>query len=205
MANKPIKKVWTPERFEVNIGDNEYVIEPQPIERIIEFDGVVKHLSDGLGNFGDKYYVTNGTGEDVVGPLGDEKEAQEFIRQRYPDLDDAELVVFFDENPDKRLDIRVDRVSMRTILESLVNTPYPALRVLIPDLREADIRATSLPQLKFIFDLLIQVNGVAWFERFVKNSLAPVLPEVTNLLLEAVKGATADSTGMNNKTNGEIA
>lgn len=199
-----VKKVWTPDRCEVNIGQGEYIIEPQPIEKIIEFDKVVKQLSGSLDDFSNKYYVTNGTGKDAVKePFESEDEAHAYITDQFPDIED--LTEYFEENKEKRLGIRVESVTMKEVLEALVATPYPALKVLIPDLKETDVKGASLPNLKFVFDILIEVNGVAWFERFVKNSLAPVLPDIMNMLVEGIKGALESSTSTNNETNGETA
>lgn len=190
MAKKnATKRVWTPEIHETTIGGGTYIIEPQPIERIIEFDGVVKQLSTSLDEFNDTYYVANGTGEDLAGPFEDEDEARDYIEQY----------------PDKKLDVRVQGVTMRDVLETIVSTPYPALKVLVPDLKEEDVKGASLPNLKFVFDILVEVNGVAWFERLIKNSLAPLQPVILEMLVEGIKGALGNTTSTSKETSGETA
>ncbi len=73
------KRIWKPIIYEVNIGEGSYLIQPQPIERIIEFDTVVSDLSKGLEGFSDTYHVTNGTGKDVQGPFDEEDQAWQYI------------------------------------------------------------------------------------------------------------------------------
>ncbi len=116
-----------------------------------------------------------------------------------------EIEVFYLENSDQRLSVRAESITMRQVLSSLINAPYPALKVLIPGLEEKDCRGASLPNLKHVFDLLIEVNGVAWFEKFVKNSLAPILPDITRMLVASIKGALASSTETSQEPSGEKA
>lgn len=187
---KVVKKIWTPDVYEVNIGKGEYTIEPQPIERIIEFDEVVNSITSGLDDFSSKYYVSNGDGSDIGGPFETEEEAEQFVVESHPDA---------------KTQIREESPSVREVLEMIVSAPYPALKALIPDLKEEDCRGASLPNLKYVFDLIIEVNGVAWFENFVKNSLAPILPELVNMVMGAVKASLQSSTSEETETTGETA
>ncbi len=172
------KKVWKPEVYETTIGPGTYTIEPQPIESIIEFDAVVKQLSDDLdGLSAETYYVHNGTGVDIGGPFEDEEKADQFVSEY-----------------DGEAKVRAESMAMVDVLSALVSTPYPPLKVLVPELKEEDCRQASLPNLKFVFDLIMKVNGLAWFENFVKNSLAPVLPEIIAVVVSSIKGALKSST-----------
>lgn len=144
---KATKRVWTPTEYAVDIGNNEYIIAPQPIERFIEFSDVVSGLSGQIESLGDQ------DGLDAV-------------------------------------------------LGVIINTPYPALKVLIPDLQEEDLKLVSLPQLKFIFDLLVEVNGVEWLQSFVKNSLGPLLPKLVTSALAGVQPATSTPSTEMIKVNG---
>lgn len=185
---KPIKKIWKPDRYEVEIGEGTYIIEPQPIERIIEFDTAAKAIGDKLGSIDDKYIVTNGTGERVDGPFDDENEAIRVVEDK-------------DNSEDYK--IVIEKPGFRDILDSLVSAPYPVLQAVIPDLKEEHVRQSSLPQLKHTFVLIADVNGVTWFERVLKKYAAPLLPELMNMVLEVSRGALQDFISESKEEAGE--
>lgn len=138
MASKAQKRIWTPTEYAVQIGENEYIIAPQPIGSFIKFSDMVDALGKGL-----------------------------------------------DEIPD---DAELDQV-----LGVLLRSPYLAFSVLIPGLLEDDIESCSLPQLKFLFDLVIEVNGVDWLRTFVKNSIGPLLPRLITSAVAGINGTSRPS------------
>ncbi len=164
---KPTRRIWHPEQFETVIGSGTYIIEPQPIERIIEFDGMIKQLSDGFSGLSTTYYIEQ-DGKDIDGPFEDVKTAEGHMNGT-------------------GTSIREQGVGIREVLSSLVNAPYPALQVLIPDLKEEDVRQSSVPNLMYIMDLLVEVNGIEWFETFLKNSLGPLLPEIMQMVFGSIR------------------
>jgi hypothetical protein len=173
--SKATKKVWNPTRFEVNIGTGTYLVEPQPIERIMEFDQVANQLMESITGLSTLYTVVDvEDGSEKAGPFEEEDEAR---RQ----LTDG-------------TEIKVSSASFSDIAQALIDAPYPALRCLIPDLKEEDVRGSSLPNLKFVLDLVIEVNGVKWFETFLKNSISPLLPEIVKIAVDAAKTAIVNST-----------
>jgi hypothetical protein len=174
------QKIWTPIQYEVNIGSGTYVIGPAPIERLIEFDSVVKGLTEGLDGLEDKFFVRD---------------------EQFDSLESAQA--FIDANG-LETEVRVEGVSLRDILEKLVSAPYPALRLMIPDLKEEHVREAPLPNLKHVLDVIIEVNGVEWFERFLKNSLGPLLPQLLGAGVEAAKKALQNFTAPN-ASSGETA
>lgn len=174
-SNGVVRRVWTPTRYEVNIGDGEYVIEPQPIERVMEFDTVARQIQENITTLGTSYWVIDGEGNELQGPFDEEAMANEFVEEGTSELD-------------------VRAPGFQEIVGAILDAPYPALRVLIPDLDEGDVRKSSIPNLKFVLELLVEVNGVEWFEEFVKNSIGPLLPELVTLMTEAAKASLQDST-----------
>jgi len=102
------------------------------------------------------------------------------------------LAMEFVEDGVNELDTRAP--GFQEIVGAILDAPYPALRVLIPDLEEGDVRKSSIPNLKFVLELLVEVNGVEWFEEFVRNSIGPLLPELVTLMTEAAKASLQDST-----------
>lgn len=164
---KAIKKIWTPDRFEVEIGSGIYIIEPQPIEQVMAFDEVSKQLFEDFGNLSTKYWVEEG--EDRDGPYESEEEAKANMNGAGPDVS-----------------IVPERISVHEVLSVIVSTPYPALKTLIPDLKEQDVRQASLPQLKFVLGLIVQANGVEWFEEFLKKTAGPLLPKIIEQMVTSI-------------------
>jgi hypothetical protein len=165
---KPVKKIWNPDRFEVDIGDGTYIIEPQPITAVMQFDEVARQLYDDFGKLSTQYFVEE-NGERIDGPFESEEEARGSRNGTGPEIE-----------------VVTERISMTEILTTIVNTPYPALKVLIPGLKEEDVLEASLPNLKFVLDCIIEANGVEWFERFLKNSVGPLLPRLIEQIVEGV-------------------
>jgi hypothetical protein len=163
-----VKKIWNPDRFEVEIGAGTYIIEPQPITAVMQFDEVARQLYDDFGKLSTQYFVEE-DGQRIEGPFESEEEA---LASRNGTGSEIEVVA--------------ESISMTEILQTVVNTPYPALRVLIPGLKEEDVLGASLPNLKFVLNCIIEANGVEWFERFLKNSVGPLLPRLIEKIVEGI-------------------
>ena len=171
--SKPQRRVFNPDRIDTDIGGHSYIIEPQPMVRILEFDDVMNQLASQFDDLTDTFYVTDDeTGDDVAGPFQSDDEAQAYIQ--------AESL--------EGKSVRVQGVPVRDVLERLISSPYVILKPLIPDLEAEHIENVSFPELKFIFGLLIEVNGLEWFEALVKNVLEPLLPRLTDVTAGALYG-----------------
>lgn len=172
------KKAWTPIIYAVEIGENEYEIEPQPITIITQFDGLVQHMSDNLLSFKRHWVVySNGTGD--------------LHREGPFDLDEAEEhVKTLDLAQDQAPVIEVDDFPWKEFFANLAEAPYHLLKLLIPELTEEDADSISLPQLMWLVDLLIEVNGIEWFKAVLKNLGTPLLREMGEAMIDTATAAT---------------
>jgi len=180
------KKAWTPIIYSVEIGDNEYEIEPQPIAVITQFDGLVQHMSDNLLSF-KRHWVLhpNGTGE---------------VHREGPfDLDEANAYAQgLDLGEDEAPLIEVDDFPWKEFFSNLAEAPYHLLKLLIPDLTEEDADSISLPQLMWLVDLLIEVNGIEWFKSVLKNLGTPLLKEMGEAMIATTTAATRRRSALQN-------
>lgn len=189
--SKPQRRVFNPVRIDTDIGDGNYILEPQPLARILEFDDVVSELSTQFDDLVDEFYVTDDeTGDDIAGPFQNYDGAQAFI-------DGA-------EDRDGK-SVRSEGVSVREILDRLISSPYVVLKPLIPDLQEEHVRQVSFPQLKHIFGLLVEVNGLEWLEAMSKNVLEPLLPRLADLTAGAFLSGARGALNVFTETQEEMA
>jgi len=191
--SKPDRRVFNPVRISTDIGGVEYIIEPQPLARVLEFDDVLNELSSQFDDLADTFYVVDvDTGDDVAGPFEDRDDAQSFIDRA--------------EQPEGK-EIRTEGVPVRQVLDRLISSPYVILKPLIPELQEEHVRQMPFPQIKFVLSLLIEANGLEWFEAMVKNVLEPLLPKLTDVtagaLFRALQGVFSGSTETSKETPGE--
>lgn len=177
MANKPKKRVFTPTIFETEIGNGTYIIEPQPITAIVEFDELIQEIGGAFDSIASSFTViaADGTEHDT---FDTREEAEEYI--------EAESL--------EGADIQIDGAGVTDFLEQIIKTPHLLLKPLIPDLKEEDAKAMSVPQIKFVFEMLVDVNGLKWFEAFAKNLIEPLLPRILEAGVGALSGTLTDST-----------
>jgi hypothetical protein len=177
-----IKSVWEPEHYETEIGEKTYVLKPQPIGRVMEFDALLNDIGGMFEAIGPTFAVVDEAGETVV-EYDTAEEAEEFI---------ADL-----ETEEERAGLKVDiqATSTQDFLSQIVATPYHLLLPLIPDLKEEDVAAAPVAQIEFVIRLLIEVNGVKWFEAMLKNLLEPLLPTILEAVISAVSEGSTNSTG----------
>lgn len=57
------------------------------------------------------------------------------------------------------------------LVEWLLKIPHRFLQLYIPDITEEDAAACSLPQLKWLWETIREVNGIDWLEGLIKNAL----------------------------------
>lgn len=164
----PIKKVWTPDRFEVEIGSGTYIVEPQPIQQVMAFDEVSKQLFEDFGKLSTKYWIEDGT-EERDGPYESEEEARANMNGSGPELS-----------------VTAEPISVKEVLAVIISAPYPALKTLIPALKEEDVLKASLPELKFLLSLIVKANGVEWFEEFLKKTAGPLLPKIIEQVMTSM-------------------
>jgi hypothetical protein len=174
---KPTRNVWEPTEFVTVIGSTEYVLTPQPISRVMEFDALLEEIGgmfDAVGKSFDVYLE-----EDLIESFETMEEAQDFV-----DAHDS----------DSEFEIRPTGIETKDFLAKLTESPYLVLKPLIPDLQLEDIQAAPVPQIEYVIGLLVDINGMKWFEGMVKNFLEPLLPTVIQATAGALKAGLPSST-----------
>lgn len=178
------KSVFTPTSYEVEIGENEYIIEPQPIKAIVAFDGLIEGLSEEFAGSSDRHYVI------VRDSAGEEKD-----RHGPFEITEAEdKLSELQSNNGLQAAIESEPFDLKDFLEKLAMTPYRLLVIFIPDLEETDCDYLNFPQLMWLFDLLIEVNGINWFKAVSKNLIGPLLEETAAMMIDRFKAASLDSS-----------
>lgn len=61
--------------------------------------------------------------------------------------------------------------SNKNVVEWLLEMPHKFLQLFIPDITEEDAATCSLPQLKWLWETIREVNGIDWLEGLIKNVL----------------------------------
>jgi len=183
MAQKKTRRVFTPEIYTISLGGQEYDVAPQPISRIIEFQAVVEELTDQLTGLERQYYITNGNGQDVSGPFETRAEAEGLLGEGQ--------------------EIRGEGAGVGDFLKIIVESPYHALKVVIPEVKEDDVKQANFPELKNALNVIVEVNGIEWLENFVKKTILPILPEIVDIITSSIKEALISSTSTAPVTNGE--
>lgn len=175
---KVIKSVWEPEHYETVIGESTYILKPQPIGRVMEFDALLNDIGGMFEAIGPTYSVLTADG-DVLEEFDTEEEAKAYIANE-------EL---------ESVSIDVSSTSTQDFLAQVVATPYHLLKPLIPDLKEEDVANAPVAQIEFIIRLLVEVNGVKWFEQMLKNLVEPLLPTILEAVVSAISEGSTNSTG----------
>lgn len=174
------RMVFEPTQYEVTIGENDYLLAPQPIAQIRHFDQVVSNMFDSVGDFGKRHYVVE------LDPDG-----QEVGRQGPLHIDDAEAALAeMNGNPTR---IESDPFDMSALVDGVLQMPYGIMKLLIPDLEESDCEQLSAPELTWLTNLLIEVNGLDWFRAVVKNLGEPLLAELGAALADWIRVASLSS------------
>jgi hypothetical protein len=189
MSSKPVKKVWKPTNYETQIGGMTYVLRPQPISKVLEFDDLLQEVGASLNDLGSGYVVVNSeTGEAVSEEFEDATSAEEFLGEQ--------------ENT-KELEVQTLGVKPRDLLEKVVEGPYLILKPMIPDLNEEDVRNSPMGEIEFVIGLLVEINGMKWFQAMVKNFLEPLLPTLIQNTAEALTGVFGNYTPKSETTESE--
>jgi len=185
-SNKAIKKVWQPTAYETEIGGQTYVLTPQPISKVLEFDDLLAEVNVAIDQLGSGYVVVNSeTGEKISDEFEDATSADEFLSEQ--------------DNADE-LEVQTVGVKPRDILEKIIEGPYLVLKPMIPDLKQEDIANAPMGQIEFVIGLLVEINGMKWFRAMVKNFLEPLLPTLIENTAEALTGVLGSSTEKQQKT-----
>ena len=171
---KRTKRVFSPEIFVVTFGGKEYDISPQPISRVIEFQQAIEDLFDAISGFQTKYVVSDVDGKEL---------------EVFDTLAEAELVAGDDGVVSEK------RPGVSDFLNAVVSSPYYALKVMVPDLLESDVKESTFPELKNALDAIIEVNGIGWLETFLKKTIGPVMPEVMGIIISSTREALTDTIG----------
>ena len=166
---KVIKSVWEPQLYETVIGEKTYTLRPQPLGRVMEFDTLLKDIGGMFEAIGPTYEVVR-DGESIE-TFDTQEEAEAYIEmQHYKDS----------------LGVNVLTTTVQDFLAKVIETPYHLLLPLIPDLKQEDIEAAPVAQIEFLIRLLVEVNGVKWFEALLKNLLEPLLPTIVEAVIGAI-------------------
>lgn len=184
MARRAVRKVFAPIKYEVEIGEGAYVLHPQPIASITQFDGILNNIMDDLGDFGQRHFIVvyEGEGEDEV----------EIERMGPMYIDQAEAAQ--EEMNGKLTRIESDEFQLSSITKAINTAPFEVLKLLIPDLEADDCKGISIPELKWLVALLVEVNGLDWFEAVIKNLGGPLLSEIGAALADWIRLASVQSS-----------
>lgn len=177
------QRAWVPKRFEVQIGQSTYILEAAPINQVQQFDDMLSHIGSDVLGFSDRYYIVNGTGE-REGPFSYE-DAQSQLEDRG---DDAK--------------IESDDFDISTILGALVEIPYHLLKIMIPELSEEDCKDLTYPELTFLIDLLIEINGLRWFQAVAKNLGEPLIQQLGEAAADLLRAVSLRSSLETTKNTG---
>lgn len=179
------KKVFGSDKYEVEIGDNKYVLQAQPIEQVMEFSEVIEALTEDFDKLR-QYYIYDKSGEQVEGPFKNSDDAEQSLNGtegNYVGHEDA---------------------SFNEILGMVVSAPYQFLHPLIPDLTEQDARKMNFPTLKGVLETLVEVNGIEWFRDFLAKSLGPLVPRIVEAVISGIETTLMpDTTGTTQEDTGE--
>ena len=85
------------------------------------------------------------------------------------------------------------------VIAWVLDIPHPVLQVFIPDLTEADALSCSVPQLKWLFETIWEVNGFDWFKDVLKN--VPLLPSAQQAIAAAGQGSNSRPANVPEPTN----
>lgn len=178
------RQVFKPKTYVVEIGENDYTIEPQPIKRIAGFDSAISGITDNVAEMGRRHFVVLYEGE------GEEEKETERFGPFFQDEAEAELAKA-NGNPAR---IESDPFEFSIITQAIGYAPFAVLSLMIPDLAEEDCEELSLPEISWLVELLIEVNGLDWFRDAVKNWGGPLLDELGAALADWIRTATWQSS-----------
>lgn len=180
------RKVFTPTSYEVDIGGSAYEIRPRSLKELAAFSAAIEHIFEGFSGALNDWYLEDSEGN-RQGPFTEEAAKAK-------------------EDPDGEGLVAVQGGwSIAEIWEQVLKTPHKILSLLIADLEEEDCEQLTLPELKWLFDILVEINGLNWFEDTLKNLLAPLLPDIMTVLLQAAQENLAlDGSQANEPTLKEL-
>lgn len=175
---KTIISVWEPTIYETMIGAQMYQLRPQPIKAVMRFDTLLEEVS--------QLFEEGSNGYDVF-PEGGGEPLQHFDTE-------GEAQTYIDAREGEKLYISATRMTAAQILEQLSDGPYHIMKPMIPDLKREDVQDAPMGQIEHVIGLLVEVNGMKWFEGMVKNFLEPLLPKLIASTAEALSEVFSVST-----------
>jgi len=181
---RAVKKVFEPERYEVEFGDKTLVVEPQPMEVVIAFYEAVEEEIGSFNSALEVDWYVEVDGERIAGPFEEEVDA-------------------VDAAGDHKDGIVVSDVSFKTVIEKLLAAPYKPLVAVIPGLEEDDIRHMTFPHLMFVLDLVIEVNGLKFFKSFVKKTWGDLGPKIISTWISSIVADLNSFTVTQTATSGD--
>lgn len=181
MAKKPSRSVWEPTRYTTTLGGVDYVLEPQPISKVLEFDALLEEVGGAFEGEGDGYIVVRDEGTENVAV------------DVFEDVTAAEAWIATQDDADK-LETKPAPITPQALLEKVVETPYLILKPMIPELKAEDVANSPVGEIEHCVGLLVEVNGMKWFESMVKNFLEPLVPILIENTAAALTTALPSST-----------
>lgn len=170
-------KIWRPDKVALSFGSQNYLVEPAPYARVLQFQDLVEPLLQGFATPSAPLVPDGEKEEQEAGEEGQEATEEQKARE------EANAAVG----------------AFKNWLDAVVAAPYPLFQILVPDLEEEDVKACSWPQLWHNFEALIELNGLSWGPKLLKEYLAPFVPQLLGLTLKivaarfAMSGATSGS------------
>ena len=191
--------VFAPMSYPVTIGENDYEIEPQPIKNVVAFQVIIERFSADFEKMSDRHLVTvTGADSEVLfsegglsASAGRALLARKEREYTPPDLDDPER----DASLDAIIVLSQEPYPWRDLLFVIAEAPFPLLSVVIPDLTEGDADLITFPLLTHIFEVVVEVNGLNWFQDIVGNLVRPMLDSVGPILIDSVSTVIKESSG----------
>ena len=183
----------------MTIGENDYEIEPQPIKNVVAFQVIIERFSADFEKMSDRHLVTvTGADSEVLfsegglsASAGRALLARKEREYTPPDLDDPER----DASLDAIIVLSQEPYPWRDLLFVIAEAPFPLLSVVIPDLTEGDADLITFPLLTHIFEVVVEVNGLNWFQDIVGNLVRPMLDSVGPILIDSVSTVIKESSG----------
>jgi len=81
-----------------------------------------------------------------------------------------------------------DSFTFSTIISEAIQAPYELLVITIPDLKKDDLDDASWPQISWLFDTVLEINGFTWLKEIVKNLSRSLVDLAPAAILEASAG-----------------
>jgi hypothetical protein len=179
MAKKPARSVWEPTRYTTTLGGVDYVLEPQPISKVLEFDALLEEVGGAFEGEGEGYIVYDLDQETAYDEVYETaSEAEDWIKST-----EAE-----------ELEVRPAPITPQALLAKVIETPFLILKPMIPDLKAEDVANSPVGEIEHCIGLLVEVNGMKWFESMVKNFLEPLVPILIENTAAALSTVLPSST-----------